>query len=198
MSQASPEPPEHFVESIREDNVGLFVSFVKNADRFGHVVALVQGEECTPIFVSIEGSKDDEDWPESPPLQEVHLEQRGENTIALLVGKAGESHWSAAVEPTKEPGRIRFSVACRMQGYPMRICSRYGSLLENKVEPTLELDGPWVWKINGAEVCVDVIPQEQFPTPEIPANENGFEVNASLDLEPFPKTIQWIYEIWVR
>ncbi|PQO38356.1 hypothetical protein [Blastopirellula marina] len=198
MSQASPESTEYFVESIREDNVGLFVSFVKHQDRFGHVVALVQGEDCTPVFVSIEGAQDDDDWPESPPLQEVHLEQRGKNNVAMLVGKAGESHWSVAVEPTAEPGRIRFSIACRLQDYPMRICSRYGSILEEKLEPTLELDGPWVWKINGVELCVDVIPQDQFPTPEIPATPNGFEVNASLDLEPFPKTIQWLYEIWVR
>ncbi|WP_147274178.1 hypothetical protein [Bremerella cremea] len=198
MSQASSEPTDPFVESIRADETGLFVSFVKHQDRFAHVVALVQGEQCTPVFASIEGSQDDEDWPESPPFQEIHLEERGTGTIAMLVGKAGDSHWSAAVEPTSEPGKIRFSVACRMQGYPMRICSRYGLILEEKSEPTLEQDGPWVWKINGVELCVDVIPQDQFPTPEIPANQSGFEVNASLDLEPFPKTIQWIYEIWVR
>lgn len=198
MSESSPESTEPFVESIRNDDVGLFVSFVKHKDRFGHVIALVQGEECTPLFASIEGSLDDPDWPESPPLQELHIETRESNAVALLVGKAGHSHWSTAVEPAVEPGRIRFSVACRMQDYPMRICSRYGTLDDAKVAPTLQTDGPWVWKINDAEVCIDVIPQDQFPTPELPASENGFEVNASLDHEPFPKTIQWIYEIWVR
>ncbi|PQO42062.1 hypothetical protein [Blastopirellula marina] len=198
MSEPSPEATEQFLESIRDDEVGLFVSFVKQNDRFAHVIALIQGEDCTPLFASIEGSRDDQDWPESPPLQELHIEERGDRAVALLVGKAGHSHWSTAVEPTAEPGRLRFSVACRMQDYPVRICSRYGTLDDAKLEPTLEKDGPWVWQINGVEVCVDVIPQEQFPTPELPATANGFEVNASLDLEPFPKTIQWLYEIWVR
>ncbi len=197
MSDSSSDPEGLFVESIREDGIGLFVNFVKQKDRFGHIVALVQGDECTPLFVSIEGN-DEEPWPESPPFQEIHQEDRPVGTIALLVGKAGDSHWSAAVEPTAEPGGIHYSVACRMKDYPMRICSRYGCALEENIEPKLERDGPWVYTINGTEVCVDVIPQEQFPTPEVPASASGFEVNASLDGEPFPKTIQWLYKIWVR
>lgn len=197
MSQSSPESEALFVESIREDGVGLFINFVKQKDRFGHIIALVQGEECIPLFVSIEGN-DEEPWPESPPFQEIHMEDRKEGTVALLVGMAGESHWSAAVEPMDEPGGIHFSVACRMKGYPMQICSHYGCAMEEPIQPKLERDGPWVWNINGNEVCVDVIPQEQYPTPELPASAGGFEVNASLDGEPFPKTIQWLYKIWVR
>ena len=197
MSVPASDPGENFVESIREDGVGLFVNFVKQQDRFGHVIALVEGESCTPLFASIEGPSDEE-WPESPPLQEIHLEERGATTVAMLVGKAGHSHWSVAVEPMSQPGAIHYSVACRMRDHPQCICSRYGSLLEPAIEPVLERDGPWVWKVGGVEVCVDVIPQENFPTPELPSNARGFEVNASLDHEPFPKTIQWRYKIWVR
>ncbi|GAA4439646.1 hypothetical protein [Bremerella cremea] len=197
MSQNPAEANEYIVESIREDGVGLFVHFVKQKDRFGHVLALVQGEECTPLFASIEGT-DEEDWPESPPYQEVHMEDRGDSSVALLVGKAGHSHWSAAVEPTSKPGGLQYAVACRMQDYPRCMCSRYGSVMPTPVEPKLERDGPWVWNVNGVEVCVEVIAQEQFPTPELPASSTGFEVNASLDHEPFPKTIQWRYQIWVR
>ncbi|MBA2115461.1 hypothetical protein [Bremerella alba] len=197
MSESSPDPEALFVESMRDDGVGLFINFVKQKDRFGHIIALVDGDECVPLFVSIEGD-DEEPWPESPPFQEIHMEERKEGTVALLVGMAGDSHWSAAVEPMDEPGGIHFSVACRMKDYPMRICSRYGCALEETIDPTLQRDGPWVWKINEVEVCVDVIAQEQFPTPEVPASASGFEVNASLDGEPFPKTIQWRYKIWVR
>ena len=67
MSESSPDSQDHFVESVRDDGVGIFVSFVKQKDRFGHVVALIQGDECTPLFVTLEGT-DEEDWPASPPL----------------------------------------------------------------------------------------------------------------------------------
>ncbi len=197
MSESSPDSQDHFVESVRDDGVGIFVSFVKQKDRFGHVVALIQGDECTPLFVTLEGT-DEEDWPASPPFQEIHMEDRTDGMVALLVGMAGDSHWSAAVEPLDESGGIHFSVACRMKGYPIQICSRYGCAMEEVAEPKLERDGPWVWSVNGVEVCVDVIAQEQYPTPELPANAKGFEVNASLDHEPFPKTIEWRYKIWVR
>jgi len=197
VSDSSTDPEAFFVESIRDDGVGLFINFVKQKDRFGHIIALVQGEECIPLFVSIEGN-DEQPWPESPPLQEIHLEDRTDKTVALLVGMAGDSHWSAAVEPLDQPGGIHFSVACRMKDYPMRIGSHYGCALQERIDPQLERDGPWVWNIQGSEVCVDVIPQEEFPTPEVPASADGFEVNASLDGQPFPKTIQWRYKIWVR
>ena len=197
VSSISPQSPEHFVESIRPDGTGLFVSFVHTNDRYGHVIALVQGDDIIPMFVSIEGNSE-EDWPESPPLQEIHIEPRREQSVALLVGKAGDSHWSVAVEPAAAGGTLTFAVACRMRDYPRQICSRYGSVLEEPIEPVLERDGPWVFPIQGAEVCVDVIPQEEYPTPEVPASRTGFEVNASLDHEPFPKTIQWRYKVWVR
>ncbi len=197
VSESSPQPTEYFVETIRPDGVGLFVGFVRHNDRFGHVISLVQGDDFIPLFVSIEGD-DQQEWPESPPLQEIHLEPRRDQSVALLVGKAGATHWSVAVEPTAKPGTITFAVACRMQDYPRQICSRYGCVLENPVEPQLERDGPWVWNIRGIEVCVDVIPQDEYPTPECPASSKGFEVNASLDHEPFPKTIQWRYKIWIR
>jgi len=194
---ASLQPTEYFVESIREDSIGLFVSFVKHKDRFGHVISLVRGDDLTPVFVSKEGN-DEEEWPDSPPLQEIHLEDRNDLTVAMLVGKAGDGHWSVAVEPSLTPSELQFSVACRMQDYPRQICSRYGCLLDDRIQPVFEPGGPWVWKIGEVSLCADVIPTGEYPTPEIPADEHGVEINASLDVEPFPKTIQWQYKFWIR
>ena len=51
-----------------------------------------------PLLESIEGTATD-DWPPSPPLQSLSIETLPDGRrVALLVGMAGRSHWSASIE----------------------------------------------------------------------------------------------------
>lgn len=107
----------------------LRVEFFRSADRVAHRV-LFRG---VPIAESIEGTPD-EDWPASPPFQEVHFERvqlktrREPGDIGFLVGMAGRSHWSASVEP-RGPASIAWEVACRLHGPPEWLGVRYRLLV---------------------------------------------------------------------
>ncbi len=105
----------------------LRVEFFRSSDRVAHRIVF----RGVPIAESIEGTPS-EDWPASPPFQEVHFERvqlkREPGDIGFLVGMAGRSHWSASVEP-REPARIAWEVACRLHGPPEWLGVRYRLLV---------------------------------------------------------------------
>jgi hypothetical protein len=104
----------------------LRVVFQWCGDRYSHTVERLVEGIWTPCLMSVEGTAED-DWPPSPPLQTLHIEQREiVGSVALLVGRAGTSHWSASVEPFPEGGGgFSFDVACRIQENPAWLGSRY-------------------------------------------------------------------------
>ena len=94
---------------------GIRVAFRFERDRFAHAIEIADGDAWIPLLNSIEGTPDD-DWPASPPLQSLHRESRGAKQVALLVGMAGKSHWSASVELDPQQGSLLFDIACRVLG----------------------------------------------------------------------------------
>ncbi|HVX15672.1 MAG TPA: hypothetical protein VHC22_31085 [Pirellulales bacterium] len=112
-------------EPIALTAAGLRIEFWRSADRYRHeVVARGDGPDHR-LLASIEGSAEEE-WPASPPLQELHVEQRGAGKwVALLVGRAGRSHWSLSVEGAESEPTLLFDVACRSAGAGDELTSRY-------------------------------------------------------------------------
>jgi hypothetical protein len=115
-----------------ELNAGpLRIAFHWIGDRFAHTISLVEDERIAPLLESIEGAAD-EPWPASPPLQSLHVERRSSEgrianpsyEVALLVGMAGDSHWSASVE-CDPAGALVFDVACRLASRPRRLGAEY-------------------------------------------------------------------------
>lgn len=102
---------------------GLRLLFERRGDRYGHRVEPIADDGGSAV-VSVEGPADAA-WPNSPPFQELHIERRGERRIALLVGRAGGSHWSASVQFDASGRRIEFDVACRVTGPPEALRSTY-------------------------------------------------------------------------
>lgn len=99
----------------------LQVVFVRSGDRFAHYLAHTAAHDEI-LLASVEGT-DDDAWPASPPWQELHVERRGELLVALLVGRAGRSHWSMSVEP--DDHGLLFDVACRTSGKVDLLASTY-------------------------------------------------------------------------
>jgi hypothetical protein len=108
----------------------LQLVFHWQGDRYGHRLELApDGARASvawrPFLESVEGSPDDA-WPASPPLQECHVEPRPDGrTVALLVGRAGKSHWSLSVLCDPASSGLLFEVACRLAGEPPWLGSRY-------------------------------------------------------------------------
>ena len=92
----------------------LRIEFVPLADRYGHVLSVVEPDgQVHPILESIESAATDE-WPASPPLQNLSIEELTPGCrVALLVGMAGRNHWSASIVPVPEQAAIDFDIACR-------------------------------------------------------------------------------------
>lgn len=112
-------------EIIRLSAHGVGVLFWREADRYVHQVSLETAAGQRLWLASVEGAADDL-WPPSPPLQELHLEQRpGGIQVALLVGRAGRAHWSLSVEADGSRGTLSFDVACRSRGTADKLHSNY-------------------------------------------------------------------------
>ena len=114
------------IDAVGRDGSVLRVEFVWRDDRFLHrISAIAQGGAALPLLESIEGTPAD-DWPGSPPLQSLSIEELGPGRrAALLVGMAGHSHWSASLEAIPGAAQILFDLACRHTDWPSWLGSRY-------------------------------------------------------------------------
>ena len=115
---------------------GLSVALSHACDRYCHTVLAGAGDNTgagdnmRAILGSLEGA-DQEAWPSSPPFQEVHIERpRNGIETALVVGRAGRSHWSASIEADRSQEAITFDIACRSSGAIEWLGSRYRCLVE--------------------------------------------------------------------
>lgn len=117
-------PPDHL--EARGSTLALRLSFLQPADRYGHMLALVNSDGAVlPLLATVEGIPSD-DWPPSPPLQSLSFHTLPDGRqAALLVGMAGTSHWSASIEPAVSEPMLLFDIACRHSSQAPRLGSRY-------------------------------------------------------------------------
>ena len=116
----------HSLDAINPDGPALRVEFIRRSDRYAHTISIVdQLRGVQPVLESAEGTATD-DWPASPPLQNLSIEELAPGRrAALLVGMAGRNHWSASVEPVPGRAALVFDVACRTANDAGRLGSTY-------------------------------------------------------------------------
>jgi hypothetical protein len=160
----------------------LVLQFQRQGDRWMHFINVRRDGKMAALVFSAEGESEEE-WPPSPPFQNLELQTLpGKSQTALLVGKAGSSHWSAAIEADPTAGVLRFDIACRIQKEPLRLGSGY-----------------WI----GAN---PKLPQPALPRFEISPIGDGVErrlevtdremaIRALSGPGPLPRTIRWQYVI---
>ena len=129
----------------------LRVVFDNARGRFAHRAECCDASgESIVLLESIEGS-DDQRWPTSPVIQEVHFEDREDGSrVALCVGRAGKSHWSIAAEADADGRQVVFQVACRVRETPETLGSSYRVAKKaNAVDWMLNALPPTVMKEQG-------------------------------------------------
>lgn len=119
---------------------GLWVAeFWWDQDRYAHrFVGRVDGDIAAS---SIEGDSS-QDWPPSPPIQQLSLESVDDQPAVLGVGGAGRGHWSVSVLTGRDPSKVncvyfQFDLACRSKREEDRLL---GSVY--RVEKTVEFVSP--------------------------------------------------------
>jgi hypothetical protein len=71
------------------------IDFRFHDDRHGHVILIRLQNEVLEILESVEGTDDDE-WPPSPPLQQIHEQELPSGSVIWGLGMSGSSHWSGS------------------------------------------------------------------------------------------------------
>lgn len=114
------------IDAIDAAGFGVRLEFRWIGDRYGQIISRIQPKRDREILLeSREGLPADE-WPPSPPLQTLSIEKLTDGrTVALLVGMAGRSHWSASIEPVANRAGLIFDIACRHSTRPNSLGSVY-------------------------------------------------------------------------
>lgn len=111
------------------DKVGrtLNVDFMRVGDRFEQTVTRVDRSGNPVAAWRDVHDGDSDDWPASPPIQELSLQAIGGKNVLLGVGRAGKSHWSVSIETTEvdSASAIRFDFACRCPEPPNWLGTTY-------------------------------------------------------------------------
>jgi len=181
------------LEAHDGSRIGLRVEFVWRADRYSQIISLMDSDGAIiPLLQSIEGSSAD-DWPPSPPLQSLSIETLPDGRrVALLVGSAGRSHWSASIEAASNDAVIRFDVACRTESPDAALGSRY-KLAQSPIL-FIAADHSWA-EARSNQAGIIVAPDRGAFTALNPINERSFALQPQATKTADVKTIRWKYEI---
>jgi hypothetical protein len=156
----------------------LRVRFFWHGDRYAHEVSVRSNDVWLPALLSVEGSPE-QDWPASPPFQSLHIEEREDGRkLALLVGMAGKSHWSASIEIDEATACVLFDVACRARGCePGWLTSSYR-------------------RAKGATSGLLAVELGQrFGPAELETTADHTRVIAEIDMDGNPQTVRWDYRL---
>lgn len=169
----------------------LRVEFTRQGDRIGHCVLVLVGGEWQEVLRSVEGTSD-QDWPLSPPLKDLHFESRdGGVQLALLVGMAGKSHWSASIELDAIAQRLTFDVACRVRSAPDWLGSAYQLPAAQGISTDNQLQLAPGWSLRGEPL--DSLAAPRFSTTD---GDTRWLLRApTMASLKFPQTIRWRYSI---
>jgi len=161
------------------------VTFFWNGDRYAHRIEQVIGNTTKLFAESFEGSDQDQ-WPASAPLQQLSIEGRPDNRqVALLVGMAGQSHWSASVTASGNDRSLLFEMACRTSDPSASLSSSYR--IRNRARPFAESDHQLRWP----HVVLSTSPA----TIQSDLSEDVLEVRAPKTTIEGVTTVQWAYEL---
>ncbi len=178
------------------------VVFRRHVDRWRHTIYCLRseaaggddigdeavGEASLPLLESLEGSPE-EPWPTSPPWQSVHIESRDSGQVALLMGMAGGSHWSASIESSLD-GALIFDIACRVSGEAGDLGSAY------KTAPGIRFDPLKAQLVGASGTCaIEFDSPQNGPSNLEPQGAEQFRIKVATPQIRSPATIRWRYSL---
>lgn len=180
------------IEAIGSDDTGLRATMTWVDDRFVQHIDWVAGAQSFRLMESVEGTADDP-WPPSPALQQLSVENRSQKRqVALMVGMAGQSHWSVSIENEPEERKLTFDVACRIAEMSTQLGTQY------RTSSAITLLG----EDHGLEVavagrsCQVILESTGRGESDVIKHKKGIiRIIATETLSEFPDTIRWKYSL---
>ncbi len=203
-SSRDPKGEENRVTLCQSIESGaLTVEFFHLADRLGHRFVCREGGRRTCWLESIEGNALDH-WPPSPALQEVYVETRPDGQrVAMSVGQAGSTHYSASFAQGDRSGSICVDVACRVKLAAGRLASSYrmpaGSRFDSQSNAVVDGSGQRCQiqaQSSGDEFC-SVTQREDDPLVIMVEGQIDSIPQTQRPQTQRPQTQRWRYLIWV-
>ncbi|HZZ72918.1 MAG TPA: hypothetical protein VFE24_11755 [Pirellulales bacterium] len=170
----------------------LRLSFHRRQDRYAQRLAVAFGESFIDLWESVDSprllcNEQPEDWPPSPPWQDVHIETRSDGVeIALAVGQAGSSHWSLSVEPVPGGQGLLFDVACRVKSLPRWLGNSYRRISTLGAHADLYALLDFAFAPSYEELT------------RTETNRYEWRISPAVLTGPFPRTIRWQYQVVSR
>lgn len=166
---------------------GWRLEFHRHNDRWGHAVCRGTPGGFVELLHSIEGHAG-QSWPASPPLQELHVQRTAPAVhAALLLGRAGRSHWSASIAIDEGADAIRFDVACRIHERPVWLGCSY------------RLCQAWTAAEEGLMLAGIVRLVAHFIHVENDSKDGSLPkllLRAPDSHTPYPQTVRWQYALY--
>lgn len=173
----------------------LRVRFHRLGDRIAHAIEWAGGPSPRTLLNSIEGDPD-QDWPPSPPLQELHFETRPDGQrLALLVGMAGHSHWSASIALDAAGTALEFDLACRLRETPNRLGNQYHWGANVQGEPSAGDRHRCMLRFPEGIVLVVALPAGEAPPPALAPSEAGLTIAPPLPDRVGAQTVRWRWRL---
>ena len=129
-------------------------------------------------------------WPESPPLQQIHLQSFGDGReVVFGVGMSGRGHWSASFTLVPDLKCWIVELACRSTTKPDHLASTY------------KLAGHWAsasgssWELPVGEVVARMEPIP--PTTTATREADLLSLQPALVVDTAPSTTQWAFRLRV-
>jgi hypothetical protein len=168
---------------VASENLRLV--FDRRGDRWGHLIELFRDGAPITTLSSVEGVATD-DWPPSPAFQNLDNQTfPGKGETALLVGKAGSSHWSAAIEADSATAALRFDIACRFGDEPSFLGSTYSIVGEASDKP---FRLPTITLSESADDCRRTIK----------TTSDRHTIRITFEPARLPRTVRWQYIVSFR
>lgn len=173
------------LEAIDTDGLGLRVVFFWSSDRYAHRIEVLDGKVPSVLMESREGDGQDQ-WPLSSPLQQLSVENRpDDNQVALLVGMAGQSHWSASVTADSKECSLLFEIACRTKDSLATLLNSY--YVNADMQPIAADDNLIQWP--------QVELSSNLGTIQLAPSNETVQVRARTTAVDRLTTVQWSYKL---
>ena len=181
------------IEAIGSDDTGLRATLSWVDDRFVQYIDWVAGAQSFRLMESVEGTSDDP-WPPSPALQQLSVENRSQQRqVALMVGMAGQNHWSVSIENEPQERKLTFDVACRIA----EASSKLGTQYRASSAITLLAEDHGVEVAVAGRCCQVMLESTGRGESDVIRHRNGIvRIIPTEKLSEFPNTIRWKYSLF--